>query len=112
MGPLPRDIDALLSSARTSALEGRGIDVLRQALVDALGSTPREGVVIASARQAEALGAVAAALAEARDTLPIAGVAVAADALTRGLDALDALTGHDTREDVLDALFARFCIGK
>jgi tRNA U34 5-carboxymethylaminomethyl modifying GTPase MnmE/TrmE len=28
------------------------------------------------------------------------------------LGALDALTGRDTREAVLDRLFARFCIGK
>ena len=42
----------------------------------------------------------------------IAGVAVAADLLTHGLRRVDELTGADTREDVLDRVFERFCIGK
>jgi tRNA modification GTPase len=36
---------------------------------------------------------------------------VAVDA-REGLAALASLTGEDAGEDVLDALFARFCIGK
>jgi tRNA U34 5-carboxymethylaminomethyl modifying GTPase MnmE/TrmE len=41
-----------------------------------------------------------------------AGAAVAVEAAYAALAALDALVGRDTREDVLDRLFARFCIGK
>ena len=98
----------------TSAKEGLGVDALERAIGDALvgGARRSAEVMIASARQRDRLLAMAAAVDEAVDALPIAGVAVAADAVTRGLDELDALTGADTREDVLDALFARFCIGK
>lgn len=108
--PPVEGVDALPVSART----GAGLEVLRGALRDALVGRPDQASVlaIASLRQAALLDVVAAAADEACDALPVAGVAVAADAVTRGVAALDALTGADTREDVLDAVFARFCIGK
>lgn len=98
----------------TSAVTGQGIGALRDALRDAVvGAAPGgAGTVIASVRQRDALLAVADSLRRGVAALPLAGVAVAADAVTEALEALDALTGADTREDVLDALFARFCIGK
>lgn len=99
----------------TSATEGRGIEALKAAIARELGAAPSTGaerLMIASARQHERLLAIAEACEEAADALPEAGPAVAADAVTRALLAIDALTGADTREDVLDALFARFCIGK
>ena len=40
------------------------------------------------------------------------GPAVAAEELYEGLSSLDQLTGRDTREDALDRLFQRFCVGK
>jgi len=98
----------------TVAPTGRGVPALAQAIRDALlGVRPKAaGLRIASARQAELLLRVATAATEANEALPIAGVAVSADRVTEALEAIDALTGADTREDVLDALFARFCIGK
>ena len=97
-----------------SALTGEGIDRLRTALHTLLVGTETRAdtLAIASVRQADLLEAVARACDEAIEALPIAGVAVSADAVTHGIAALDALTGADTREDVLDAVFARFCIGK
>jgi tRNA U34 5-carboxymethylaminomethyl modifying GTPase MnmE/TrmE len=41
-----------------------------------------------------------------------AGVAVAAEELITALSHLDAMGGTGVRDEVLDALFARFCIGK
>ena len=98
----------------TSAATGVGLDSLGQALVDALvGTEPgHAGHVIAAAWQRDALLEAARCIEEGRTALPFAGVAVAADAVTRALEAFDALTGADTREEVLDAMFARFCIGK
>lgn len=98
----------------TSATKGLGIEALERAIGTALvGDIPRSaGLAIASARQRDRLLAIADCASEAIEALPLAGVAVAADAVTRGIDEIDALTGADTREDVLDALFARFCIGK
>lgn len=98
----------------TVAPEGRGVEALGAAIAAALVGevTTQGGLVVASVRQAELLGALARQADEAVDALGWAGPAVAADALVAGLEAVDALTGADTREEVLDALFARFCIGK
>jgi tRNA modification GTPase len=97
-----------------SAFTGSGLPQVKGALLDALVSqTHRSAALrIGSARQADWLLTVARAAEEAVEALPIAGVAVSADALTRGVEALDSLTGADTREDVLDQVFGRFCIGK
>lgn len=98
----------------TSAITGDGLSALKGAICRAIvGDAPRSADrMIASARQRDLLDAVADALDEAVDSLPTAGAAVAADSVVRALEELDALTGADTREEVLDALFARFCIGK
>ncbi|MFT4622126.1 MAG: tRNA modification GTPase [Myxococcota bacterium] len=97
-----------------SAATGEGIPALRAALVAALvgNSTRSDQLRIASARQRDALLELAAACEQALGALGWAGPAVASDAVTRGLESLDALTGADTREDVLSAVFRRFCIGK
>ena len=83
----------------------------RTAAAAALEPPPRDFTAGMLPRE-RMLEAVARACDEAVEALPVAGVAVAADALTHGLAALDGLTGADTREEVLDAVFARFCIGK
>lgn len=95
-----------------SALTGSGLDALRQEILRSAGVADRPDLLVATARQRNALLEVAAAVDEALVAWPVAGVAVAADAMTHGLEHLDQLTGADTREDILDAVFARFCIGK
>jgi len=96
----------------TSALTGAGIPELIAAIASLAGGAAGEGLLVASARQRDRLLAVEAACEEARVAFFEAGVAAAADAVVRGIEELDTLTGADTREDVLDAVFARFCIGK
>ncbi len=98
----------------TVAPQDQGIDAVKAEIAGRLLERPGNdsALVIASARQADLLYAVAACANEAIEALPIAGVAVAADAVTRCIESMDELTGADTREDVLDAVFARFCIGK
>jgi tRNA modification GTPase len=106
--------DAPLAAVETVATTGQGIDALRQAIRGSLvGETVGgAGLVVASARQRDLLLEVARACREMVEALPVAGVAVAADAVVRALEELDSLTGADSRESVLDVLFARFCIGK
>ncbi len=94
---------------------GLGVDALRAALPGALrGEVPGEVAgLIASQRQRDAyarLGENAAAAADALRTG--GGPAVAVERVYEALSALDVLVGRDTREAVLDRLFARFCIGK
>ncbi|MBM3976720.1 MAG: tRNA uridine-5-carboxymethylaminomethyl(34) synthesis GTPase MnmE, partial [Planctomycetes bacterium] len=40
------------------------------------------------------------------------GWVLSAEHLRRAIDALDELSGRTTTEDVLDRIFARFCLGK
>ncbi len=98
----------------TSAKAGEGIEALKDAMRTVLVGAPTKAgeLVVGSARQRDVLLALADCLDEAIEALPWAGVAVSADAVTRGIEQLDQLTGEDTRERVLDALFSRFCIGK
>lgn len=96
----------------TSAITGAGLARLGDSIVAELGIADLSELAVASARQRDLLLAVASAAEEALVALPIAGVAVAADLLTQGIERLDELTGADTREEVLDRVFQRFCIGK
>jgi tRNA modification GTPase len=97
---------------RISNATGRGLDELRSAIARRLeepGGTP----LLFSARQFDLYTAVAAHLRAASDALGgMLGPAVAAEEATRGLERLTELLGQDAREAVLDAMFARFCIGK
>jgi tRNA modification GTPase len=109
------EVDAPPAGAvATSGVTGDGVGALRRAVVSSLvGEAPGSAkLVIASTRQRDLLRTVARASRGAAESLPIAGVAVAADFVTTAVEALDALTGADTREEILDTLFARFCIGK
>lgn len=96
------------------ALDGRGVDGLRAAVrVALLAEAPADARrAIASVRQRDLLTEVVAGCDEAARALSDAGPAAAADAVVRAVGAVDAVTGATTREDVLDAVFRRFCIGK
>lgn len=95
---------------RVSAVSGEGLDALRHALVAAAGrAMPKPGEAALNARQhrllAEAEGALRSALLEGDPLL-------VAECLRRARLSFDALVGRATTEDMLDALFGRFCIGK
>ena len=98
----------------TSAVTGEGVAALVARVREVLAGAPARAdeVAVASARQADLLRSVAGLADEAAAALALAGPAVAADLTAAALGELDALTGADTAEDVLDAVFARFCIGK
>jgi tRNA modification GTPase len=93
-----------------SSVTGSGIERLGETLAaHAARLLPAEGEVAANRRQRSAL-------VEARESLAEAGsstdMLVAAEALRGARLALDAVTGRAGVEDMLDALFGRFCIGK
>jgi tRNA modification GTPase len=93
-----------------SALTGEGLEALRDGLVEhARSALPRPGAVALNARQHALLSEVAVAVGEAAwcsDPL------LAAENLRLARVALDRLVGRAGTEDMLDALFGRFCIGK
>ena len=93
-----------------SALTGQGIEGLRRDLVaQARAALPRPGMAALNARQHRLLGEAEAALAAAtRQSDPL----LTAENLRLARLAFDTLLGRTTTEDMLDALFGRFCIGK
>jgi tRNA modification GTPase len=98
---------------RVSAVTGQGIDVLTGLLADAararIGSD--EAPALTQARHRchleQGLGSLRAALAQ-----PAGATELGAEDLRRAADALGRVTGAVDIEDVLDAVFGRFCIGK
>lgn len=95
---------------RLSAVTGEGLDDLRNALVaHARTALPQPGAVALNARQHALLAEVAASVGDAaRCGDPL----LAAENLRLARVALDRLVGRAGTEDMLDALFGRFCIGK
>jgi len=92
-----------------SALTGEGMDALRDLLVARAGCLlPREGELGLNARHRIALGECLERLREARN----GDILIAAEALRQARSALDRITGKAGVEDMLDALFGRFCVGK
>lgn len=95
---------------RLSAVTGQGLDALRADLIaTARQAMPRPGEAALNQRQHRLL-------AEAREALDSAAsltdLLLVAESLRLARVAFDALLGRTTTEDMLDALFGRFCIGK
>jgi len=95
---------------RVSALTGEGLAALRADLVaTARAALPRPGDAALGSRHHRLLGEARAALEEAAGlTDPL----LIAESLRLARVAFDALLGRTATEDMLDALFGRFCIGK
>ncbi len=95
---------------RLSAVTGQGMDGLRADLVAAArAALPRPGEAALNARQHRLLAEAGAALSTAAS---LSDLLLVAENLRLGRVAFDALLGRATTEDMLDALFGRFCIGK
>ncbi len=95
---------------RISAVSGEGLFDLRADLVNtARESLPQPGEAALNERQHALLERVLRAIGEASEDLdPL----IAAECLRQARVAFDALLGRCETEDMLDALFGRFCIGK
>lgn len=109
-GPVA-DHERVALSART----GAGLDVLRRKLLEVAGwqSAP-EGVYIARERHVQALREVAEHLDLATQHLAARRPALEllAEELRLAQNALNAITGEFTSDDLLGVIFSSFCIGK
>lgn len=113
LGLLPEGTPAAI---RISAKYGDGIDRLTEALRGLVLATPSEGspqAMIAHLHQKTALERAATGLAQVREGL-LVGLApeLVALELREALHALGEITGKTTPEELLDRIFANFCIGK
>ncbi len=122
---LPAAIDATylrvqglaMPALQVSALRGDGFDALRQELLAALealaGDHQGDTVAISRERHRDALARALAAMEAARSsTLRAMPPEIVAVDIGMAADAMASISGQVTSEDVLDAIFREFCIGK
>ena len=107
---LPERASAPESSVAVSSVTGAGLKELLACTSELAASLlPGEGAIALNRRQA-------AHVAQAQETLEAAAVTndfvLAAENVRAARVAFDRLTGRAGMEDVLDALFGRFCLGK
>jgi len=98
-----------------SALTGEGLDALRTRLLELAGwQAAPEGLFIARARHVHALQRASQhlELAAAHGERGNAALELFAEELRLAHDALGEITGAFTSDDLLGAIFGRFCIGK
>jgi tRNA modification GTPase len=94
-----------------SAKTGAGLDLLRHALLEALGWRPgEEPQFIARERHVTALREAQEALDRAATRLE--ALELFAEELRLSQNALNRITGEFTADDLLGEIFSRFCIGK
>ena len=104
--------DGLLLSAKT----GAGLPALRQRLLDVVGwqGGAAEGLFMARERHVQALREVQSHLDQAQAQLQPQAPALdlLAEELRLAQNALGAITGEFTSDDLLGVIFSSFCIGK
>ncbi len=107
----PADAKGIALSAKT----GEGLATLRQQLLHLAGwQHASEGLYIARARHVQALRAVQDHLAQADALLQAQAQSLdlLAEELRLAQNALNAITGEFTSDDLLGVIFSSFCIGK
>jgi tRNA modification GTPase len=104
-----------MATVRTCALSGDGIAELRKAIAERLHANPRDAdsAMLTNLRQHGAVRATLAALAavEEASRVDTPHEMLLLD-LYEALHGLDVLTGRTTPDEVLNLIFATFCIGK
>jgi tRNA modification GTPase len=107
---LARREEAPAGSLAVSALTGDGLSALVQAIVnESRQILPAEGQLALNRRQADSMAEAEEALRSASASRELVLVA---EGLRLARSAFDRLTGRAGVEDLLDALFGRFCLGK
>ena len=111
VGALADRFDNVLS---VSAATGEGLDALAEAIAAQFpaGETVG-GALLTNARQADAANRALSAVAEARSALRIGMTAdVVLTDCEAALEALGELNGKRVRDDLVETIFSRFCVGK
>ena len=107
--------DTATTEVWLSAKTGAGVALLREAMLSAVGAPDdMEGTFLARERHLRALQAADSHLAAAAGHLQASPppLELFAEELREAQTALAAITGEFTADDLLGAIFSRFCIGK
>ncbi len=104
------DLEVRREGLPVSVVTGNGIEALRHAIIErAKALLPKPGALALNARHRMILAQV---LTELSDAKASEDPLITAEHLRRARIKLDAITGRSGVEDMLDALFGAFCIGK
>ena len=104
------DLEVQREGLPVSVVTGNGIEALKRAIIErAKALLPKPGALALNARHREILAQV---LTELSDAKASEDPLITAEHLRRARTKLDAITGRSGVEDMLDALFGAFCIGK
>lgn len=97
----------------TCAKTGEGVETLRQTLYETAlrGASPEEAY-LTNERHIQAARGAAEAIGRALEALNTHTLDCAALDLRAAWEALGAITGENTTEDIVDRIFAKFCLGK
>jgi tRNA modification GTPase len=94
-----------------SGATGLGVAQLRTVLAQRLGASAA-AVTVTSQRHLEGLQQALDAVRRATEAVDVATLEIVAGELGLAVEALARVTGGDAPTELLDAIFARFCIGK
>jgi tRNA modification GTPase len=98
---------------RVSGLSGEGVDGLRRRILALLGAEGApDAVLLTSERHADALRRAAGSMERALSAFAVSTLEVASGEVGLAVEALGEITGESASEDLIDAIFRRFCIGK
>ena len=112
--PFAESPSSSLSGLSVSAVTGEGLDALRSAVAARLSLVEADGELLVLERHREALVSAASSLRGAAELAWSASgqPELAAARAREALSALGAITGETATEELLDRIFATFCVGK
>lgn len=99
-------------SVRISGVTGEGVSALREAVASRLSVVDSSPALLFADRHAEALGRVVSHLDAAAKACRLGTLEMVAGELVLAAAALGTLTGEDARQETIETIFRRFCIGK
>ena len=115
LGLIRQDANNPAACLCVSSVTGQGLDRLEEAVAALFppGSSEEAGSLLTDQRQEEAASRALAAVRRAREALEggLTPDAVLTDA-EEALDAVGELTGRTAREEIVQRIFSRFCVGK
>ncbi|MDR1133268.1 MAG: tRNA uridine-5-carboxymethylaminomethyl(34) synthesis GTPase MnmE [Synergistaceae bacterium] len=109
-----KELGNFMAAVETSAPSGYGVNELKDALFEAaLGSASPYDGMMATERMVSALGSARNCAEEAARALEeYRGADIAGSLLSEAAEHIASLLGEDASEELLDAIFGSFCIGK
>src|SRR5664280_960195 len=112
--PFAESSSSSFSRLSVSAVTGEGLDALRSSIAARLGLVEADGELLVLERHREALVSAASSLREAAELArsECGAPELVAVRVREALSALGAITGETATEELLDLIFATFCVGK